>query len=88
MPKKKAGKNSGQRTLLGMNFIFAVAAIVPASFVIDQAWAADRIPTFDIVRNCNAEVASAGTETANCTKDETDAKNELAKRWPQFRVDH
>jgi hypothetical protein len=29
-------------------------------------------------------VASGGTEIANCTKDETDAKNELAKRSPQF----
>jgi hypothetical protein len=62
-------------------FIFAVAAIVAA----DQAAAADRIPAFDIVRNCSAEVASAGTEkVAGCMKDETDAKNELDKRWPQF----
>jgi hypothetical protein len=65
-------------------FIFAVAAMVAASCAIDQAWAADRIPAFDIVRNCNVEVASVGTEIANCTKDEADAKNELAKRWPQF----
>jgi hypothetical protein len=66
-------------------FIFAVAAIVAASWAIDQAPAADRIPAFDIVRNCSAEVASvAGTEIADCTKDEIDAKNELDKRWPQF----
>ena len=66
-------------------FIFAVAAMVAASWAIDQAPAADRIPTFDIVRNCSAEVASvAGTEIADCTKDEIDAKNELDKRWPQF----
>jgi hypothetical protein len=64
-------------------FIFAVGAIVFASCAIDQARAADRIPAFNIVRNCNAEVASVDTEIANCTKDETDAKNELAKRWPQ-----
>ena len=65
--------------------IFAVAAIVAASWAIDHARAADRIPAFDIVRNCNAEVASAGTEKiADCTKDETDAKNELDKSWPQF----
>ena len=31
-------------------------------------------------------MASSGTEIANCTKDETDAKNELAKRWPQFHA--
>jgi hypothetical protein len=49
-------------------FIFAVAAIVAASWATDQARAADRIPAFDIVRNCNAEVASAGTEKiADCT---------------------
>ena len=65
-------------------FIFAVAAIVAASWAIDQAPAADRIPAFDIVRNCSAEVVSAGTETADCTKDETEAKNELDKRWPEF----
>ena len=65
-------------------FILAVAAIVAASWAADQAPAADRIPAFDIVRNCSAEVASAGTETADCTKDETDAKNELDKSWPQF----
>ena len=66
-------------------FIFAVAALVAASWPIDQARPAGRIPAFDIVRNCNAEVASAGTENvADCTKDETDAKNELDKSWPQF----
>ena len=67
------------------NFIFAVVAIVGASWAIDQARAADRIPAFDIVRNCSAEVATVGTEkVADCAKDETDAKNELDKRWPQF----
>jgi hypothetical protein len=65
-------------------FIFAVAAIVAASWSIDQARAADRIPAFDIVRNCSAEVAAVGTEIADCAKDETDAKNELDKRWPQL----
>jgi hypothetical protein len=66
-------------------FIFAVAAIVAASWATDQAAAADRVPAFDIVRNCGAEVAAAGTESvASCTKDETDAANELDKRWPEF----
>jgi hypothetical protein len=66
-------------------FIFAVAVIVAASWAADQAAAADRIPAFDIVRNCSAEVASAGIEkVAGCTKDETDAKDELGKRWPEF----
>jgi hypothetical protein len=67
------------------NLIFALAAIVATLWAIDQAPAADRIPAFDIVRNCNAEVASAGIEkVASCTKDETDAQNELNQRWPQF----
>ena len=66
-------------------FIFAIAAIVAATWATDQAPAADRIPAFDIVRNCSAEVASAGIEkVADCAKDETDAKNELDKRWRQF----
>ena len=64
--------------------IFAVAAIVAASWSIDLARAADRIPTFNVVRNCSAEVAAVGTQIADCAKDETDAKNELNKRWPQF----
>ena len=66
-------------------FIFAVAAaVVPALCAIDQARAADQLPVFDIVRNCNAEVASIGTEVASCTKDEKDAENEPAKGWSQF----
>ena len=65
--------------------IFTVAVTVAASWAIDQARAADRIPAFDIVRNCSAEVASAGTEkVADCAKDETDARNKLDKSWPQF----
>ena len=66
-------------------FIFAVAAIVAASWATNRAAAADRLPAFDIARNCSVEVASAGIEKiAGCTKDETDAKDELDKRWPQF----
>lgn len=65
-------------------FIFALATIVPC--VVDQAGAADRLPAFDVARNCNAEKAGVaiGTGVESCTKDETDAKNELAKRWSQF----
>jgi hypothetical protein len=66
-------------------FIFTVTAIVAASWATDQAPAADRIPAFDLVRNCTAEVAAAGTEkVADCTKDETDARTKLDKSWPQF----
>ena len=68
------------------SLIFAVGAIVFASCPIDQAGAADRLPAFDIARNCNAETAglAIGTGIEGCTKDETDAKNELTKRWSQY----
>ena len=66
-------------------FIFALAVIVAAAWSTEQATAADRIPAFDIVHNCTAEVESAGIEkVAGCTKDETDARNELDKRWSEF----
>jgi hypothetical protein len=64
-------------------FFFALAAIVPA-FTIDRAWSADEVPAFDIARNCREEVVGAITTIEACTKDETDAKNELTKRWSQF----
>ena len=62
------------------SLIFAVGAIVFASFAIDQAGAADRLPAFDIARNCNEETGGSGIGgPAACTKDETDAKEELSK---------
>ena len=66
-------------------FTFALAAILP-SCAIDQARAADEPPAFDIARNCNSEAAGAvaGSGVASCTRDETEAKNELTKRWSQF----
>ena len=65
-------------------FIFALAAILP-SFAIDQA-RADEPPAFDIARNCSSEAAGAvaGAGVASCTRDETEAKNQLAKRWSSF----
>jgi hypothetical protein len=66
-------------------FIFALAVIVAAAWSTEQTTAAERMPTFDIVQNCGAEVASAGIEeVACCAKDETDARNELDKRWSEF----
>ena len=62
--------------------IFALAAIV--AFVIDRAGAADGPPAFDIAKNCREEVVGTIATVQSCTKDETDAKNELTKRWPQF----
>jgi len=64
-------------------FILALAAIVSAS-VIDQA-AADEPPEFDIARNCNAETAGISVEGPKaCMNDETDAKNQLVKRWSSY----
>jgi hypothetical protein len=64
--------------------IFALAAIVPV-FAIDLAGAADRLPAFDIAKNCREEVVGSAIATPeSCTKDETNAKNELTKRWSQF----
>ena len=65
-------------------FIFALAAMVPA-FAIDWAGAADEPPAFDIARNCNEETAgSVIGGPASCIKDETDAKNQLAKSWSSY----
>jgi hypothetical protein len=64
-------------------FIFVLFAIVPA-FAVGQAWAADDIPAFDIVQNCKAEAVGAGTGVEACTRDETNAKDELAKRWSSY----
>ena len=67
-------------------FIFAAAAIVAASCAFDQGQAADGIPDFDVARNCSADVASVGIGSglAACKKDETDARNELDRRWRKF----
>jgi len=65
-------------------FIFALAAIVPASCAIDQTFAADQIPVFNIARNCKEATAGGIATVEACTKDETDAKNQLAKSWSQF----
>jgi len=62
---------------------FALAVFGTAS-AIDRAGAADEPPAFDIARNCAAEVSGAGTGAASCIKDETEAKNQLTKRWSSF----
>jgi hypothetical protein len=66
-------------------FIFVLAAIV-AICEIDRVRAADELPAFDIMRNCKAEAAGSTFDDggASCTKDETEAKNEVTNRWSQF----
>ena len=43
-----------------------------------------RSTAFDIVKNCKAEAAGAGTGVEAYTGDETNAKDELAKRWSSY----
>ena len=65
-------------------FILALAAIVPG-FAIDRAEAADEPPAYDIARNCKQETAGAAINgPASCMNDETEAKKQLAKRWPSY----
>ena len=64
-------------------FILALVAVVPA-FAVGQAWCADDLPAFDIFQNCKAEAAGSGTAVEDCTIDETNAKNELAKSWSSY----
>ncbi len=63
--------------------IFALAAIVPA-FAIDRAGAADGPPAFDIAQSCRDQVVGAIATVEACTKDEINAKNDLAKRWSEY----
>ena len=67
------------KVLVGM----ALLLVVPVSGAI-EARAADRIPTFNIAKNCTDEVAGGLSTAKACEKDETDAKNELTKRWSKF----
>ena len=69
-------------------FILAlVSYIVPVPFAIDQSRAADRLPAFDVTRNCKIETADSGIEGASsCVKDENDAKGQLAKSWSAYGV--
>ena len=64
------------------SLILGLAIVVPA-FAFDRAEAADELPAFDIARNCKSE-ATDSRMGKNCTGDETDAKNQLAKRWSSF----
>jgi hypothetical protein len=51
------------------------------------AAAADRVPAFDIARNCRSEAAgvpNSKQSLAECQRDETDAKKQLNQEWPKF----
>ena len=67
-------------------FIFALAVVVPAWCAIDQALAADKLPVFNIARNCREQVAGGITSVDACTKDEADAKDQLSKSWSRFNA--
>jgi hypothetical protein len=70
--------------------VLAVLATVPAS----TAAAADRVPNFDIGRNCGFEASGGAavelnaqqTKTA-CEHDETSAKKQLGQEWSKFKAE-
>ena len=69
---------------MGTTFIPALAAIV-AGFAIGRAEAADKLPAYDIARNCKEETAGAAISgPASCMNDETEAKNQLVKGWSSY----
>ena len=69
-------------------FILALAAAIPAivpAFAVDRSGTANKLPAFDIARNCKEETSGSGIGgPESCARDETQAKNELAKRWSSF----
>ena len=62
--------------------ILGLAIVVPV-FAIDRAGAADEPPAYDIAKNCKAEQTDSAMGK-NCTADETEARNQLARRWSSF----
>jgi hypothetical protein len=45
----------------------------------------DELPEFNVARNCNLETAGVSiTGAKSCVSDETEAKNQLAKRWSSY----
>ena len=64
-------------------FILLAIASAPVAF----AAAANQVPAFDIERSCSFE-ADMTTQVqqakARCKQDETKAKKELTRRWPQL----
>jgi hypothetical protein len=68
--------------------VLAVLATAPASL----AAAADRLPNYDIARNCAFEAASGALvqqtkeqTKAQCERQEGDAKKQLSEEWPRFK---
>jgi hypothetical protein len=63
-------------------FLFTVPEVLAES--------AERVPTFDIDRNCSSE-ASEGANVqqtkASCQRDEADAKKQLDQRWSRLSAD-
>ena len=68
--------------------VIAVLATAPPSL----AAAADRVPNYDIARNCAFEASSAALiqqtkeqTKAQCQREEGDAKKQLSQEWPRFK---
>jgi hypothetical protein len=50
---------------------------------------ADRVPNFDVARNCRLDVAATaglavGQSDKNCMRDEQQARQQLQRRWLKF----
>jgi hypothetical protein len=68
-----------------MRILTFALAIVVTTLAMDRAGAADRLPRFDIAKNCKDETAGAVTGgNSSCVQQETAAKNQLAERWSSF----
>jgi hypothetical protein len=78
------GRRAGRNELIGAACLRnAVVEREPKPEEVKRAGAADEPPTFDIDRICSREMASAGVPDS-CKGDETQAKNQLAKRWSSY----
>ncbi|HLG85540.1 MAG TPA: hypothetical protein VKY22_31445 [Bradyrhizobium sp.] len=70
-------------------FIAALAAALSFSLATEAsaAQAADPFPTFDIAKNCKAEVSEnsgIGETLESCTRDEEQARQELMPQWDHY----
>jgi hypothetical protein len=72
-----------------MRALFVLLALVVAIPRV-MADAGDKIPGFDVERNCSSEAtASANIQQtkAQCVQDEADAKKRLDQKWPSLGSD-
>lgn len=73
-----------QGFIRGLILVFLLAFMDPASAK------QDGVPTFDVASSCKAARAYAGDNKdlayRGCMKDESDAREEMVKKWNQFKL--